>query len=71
VWSDGNGAYLRLVGRPRDDVIGRPVHRYLAGGPALSDREFAAALAARRVTGHAEVAGADGAIALAEGDVLG
>src|SRR3954454_19038531 len=57
---DGNGAYLRLIGRPRDDVIGRPVHRYLAGGPVLSDREFAAALAARRVTGEAELIGADG-----------
>jgi PAS domain S-box-containing protein len=57
---DGNGAYLRLIGRPRDEVIGRPVHRFLAGGPVLSDREFASLLAARRVTGEAELIGADG-----------
>jgi PAS domain S-box-containing protein len=58
---DCNGAYLRLSGRSRDAVIGHQVHRFLAGGPVLSDAEWAAALAARRVTGHAEIVASDGA----------
>jgi PAS domain S-box-containing protein len=57
---DGNGAYLRLVGRPRSEVVGRPVHAFLVGGPVLSDAEWTATLAARRVTGEAEVVTPDG-----------
>jgi PAS domain S-box-containing protein len=58
---DCNGAYLRLVGRSREELIGRPIHDVLAGGPVLSEREWTVALAARRVTGQAEVVAADGA----------
>jgi PAS domain-containing protein len=57
---DVNGAYLRLVRRPRDDVVGSAVHRFLAHGAVLSEAEWSAALAARRVTGEAEVLGGDG-----------
>jgi DNA-binding CsgD family transcriptional regulator len=57
---DVNGAYLRLVRRPRDDVVGWEVHRFLAHGAVLSEAEWSAALAARRVTGEAEVLVGDG-----------
>src|SRR4051794_12224341 len=57
---DCNGAYLRLVGRSSDELIGRPVHRVLAGGPVLSDGEWAVALAARRISGEAEIVDGDG-----------
>jgi PAS domain-containing protein len=56
---DVNGAYLRLVRRPRDDVIGWPVHRFLAHGAVRSEAAWSAALAAGRVTGEAEVLGGD------------
>lgn len=58
---DCNGAYVRLVGRSRDELIGRPIHRILAAGPVLTDSEWTVALAARRVSGQAEIVAADGA----------
>jgi len=56
-----NPAYLRLLGYARDDVIGRPVADFVAGGPLLSPAEWATALAAGRFHGEAEVVRADGA----------
>ena len=37
---DVNGAYLKLAGYPRDEVIGRPVWEYIAGGPLQTEREW-------------------------------
>jgi PAS domain S-box-containing protein len=55
-----NGAYLALLGYPRDALIGRPVHEFVSGGPRLSDREWRAELHKRRFTGVADLVCHDG-----------
>lgn len=57
---DVNGACLQLLGHPRVDVVGRPIWEFVAGGPVMRPREWAAALARRRFTGDAEMLRADG-----------
>jgi PAS domain S-box-containing protein len=56
---DVNGAYLKLLGHRRDDVIGRPVQRFVAVGPLYSPEEWAAALATHQFTGEVELVCAD------------
>jgi PAS domain S-box-containing protein len=58
---DVNGAYLQLLGYRRADVVGRPIYEFVAGGPLMTPQEWAAALARRRFSGEAEIAGSDGA----------
>jgi PAS domain S-box-containing protein len=57
---DANAPYLRLLGRGRADVIGRPVWEFVAGGPLLTPAQWQAALAAHRFQGEAEMVRADG-----------
>jgi PAS domain S-box-containing protein len=57
---DANGAYLRLFGYQRSAIIGRPIYRFIAGGPLLSPAEWKSALAAGRFTGEAEIICANG-----------
>ena len=57
---DANPAYLRLLGRTRDQVLGRHLWDFVAGGPALTPVEWKAALAAHRFHGEAEMVCADG-----------
>jgi PAS domain S-box-containing protein len=58
---DANGAYLKLVGRRRDEIIGRPIYEFVPGGrPQMSPAEWAAALAAGEFTGESEALSADG-----------
>jgi PAS domain S-box-containing protein len=57
---DANAAYLRLLGRTRDEVLGTHVWSFVAGGPLLTTSEWKAALAAHRFHGEAELVGADG-----------
>ena len=57
---DVNGAYLRLTGYKREDLIGRPIWEFVAGGPLLSQEQWAAALATRRFTGEAAMVCHDG-----------
>jgi PAS domain S-box-containing protein len=57
---DVNGAFISLLGYQRQTVVGRPVHRYLVGGPLLSPAEWKLALAAGRANGEAELLCADG-----------
>ena len=57
---DANPAYLRLLGRARDQVIGRHLWDFVAGGPLLTPSEWKAALAAHRFHGEAELVCADG-----------
>jgi len=52
---DANGAVLRLIGRRRDDVVGKPAHRLVVGGPLLSAEEWAARLAVGHFTGETEM----------------
>jgi PAS domain S-box-containing protein len=57
---DVNPALLRLLGRKREALIGRPVFGLVAGGPPASDEDWAGALASGRFSGEAELVHADG-----------
>lgn len=57
---DVNGAYLNLLGYKSDDLLGRPVREFIAGGPLVSDAEWAASLAARHFNGEAAMVCRDG-----------
>jgi PAS domain S-box-containing protein len=57
-----NGAYLRLLGYRRDQLVGRPVWEIVRDGPAVDDAEWTAALAERRFTGETELIAADGGV---------
>jgi PAS domain S-box-containing protein len=57
---DANGAMVRLVGRPRGAMTGRPIAEIVAGGPLVSEAEWQEWLAAGRFTGEATMLHADG-----------
>jgi PAS domain S-box-containing protein len=57
---DVNGAYLKLVGYPRDELIGKPVYRFVVGGPMASSAQWKAALHKHQFTGEVELVCADG-----------
>jgi PAS domain S-box-containing protein len=57
---DVNGAYLALLGHPREAIIGQPLWRFVAGGPRLTVAGWATMLAEGRATGDAELVRADG-----------
>ena len=59
---DANGAYLRLVGYPRDQLIGRPVYLHIVGGPRASPAEWDATLEEGRFTGETQLRCADGRV---------
>jgi len=56
---DANGAYLRLLGYGLQEILGRPIHRFVAHGPLASPEQWAAALDEGRFTGVAELVCAD------------
>jgi PAS domain S-box-containing protein len=57
---DVNGAFVMLLGHSREALVGRPISSIVAHGPLASPAEWAAALAAGRATGEAELLCADG-----------
>jgi PAS domain S-box-containing protein len=57
---DVNGAYLRLLGYRREQLVGRPVYAFIVGGPMASEAEWDEALRAGRFTGETDLRGADG-----------
>ena len=57
---DVNPAYVRLLGRSRDQVIGTHLWDFVVGGPLFSPAQWVAALAAHRFHGEAELIRADG-----------
>jgi len=57
---DANGAYLKLLGYRREQLIGRPIYRFMVGGPRLSRAEWQAALAKQQFSGEGELMSADG-----------
>jgi DNA-binding CsgD family transcriptional regulator len=55
-----NGAYLRLLDRSREAVIGRPLGSFVVGGPRVTQAQWDAELADGRANGEAELERADG-----------
>jgi PAS domain S-box-containing protein len=52
---DVNGAFIRLLGWGRDELVGHHVREFVHGGPRLTAEEWAAALARQRFSGEAEM----------------
>jgi PAS domain S-box-containing protein len=59
---DVNGAYLNLLGYRRDDVLGRPLWEFVAGGPTVSQARWQTLLAEPRISGEAGLVAADGTV---------
>jgi PAS domain S-box-containing protein len=57
---EANGAFLKLAGYGRDDMIGRPAHRFVVGGALFSPQEWVTKLAVSQFTGEMELLCADG-----------
>ncbi len=57
---DANGAYLKLLGYAREQLMHRPMYDFIAGGPLATTAEWEASLAAGHFTGEAELLPADG-----------
>ena len=57
---EANGAFLKLLGYARNDLVGKPGYSFVVGGPTLSAREWAERLAVGHFTGETELLGADG-----------
>lgn len=55
-----NGAYLRLLGYARDELIGRPVWELVEGGPRASAQEWDETIARGEFSGEAALVRADG-----------
>lgn len=55
-----NGAYLTLSGYRRSDIIGRPVHEHVAGGPLVTEREWRVLLRRDHFTGTADLVCSNG-----------
>jgi PAS domain S-box-containing protein len=58
---DVNGAWLKLLGYRREEMIGRPLFKFVVGGPQLSPAEWRELLATERFTGEGQLRSADGA----------
>jgi PAS domain S-box-containing protein len=56
---DANGAYLKLMGYRREQIVGRPVYQFVVGGPVATQQEWQASLREGRFTGEAELICAD------------
>jgi DNA-binding CsgD family transcriptional regulator len=56
---DANGAYLKLLGYRRGEIIDRPIYRFVVGGPLVSSAEWKAKLVTRNFTGEGELMCAD------------
>ena len=56
---DVNGAYLKLAGYTRDEVIGRPVWEFVAGGPRATERQWERAIARGELSGQTDLVCAD------------
>jgi PAS domain S-box-containing protein len=61
-----NGALLQLTGYKRAAIVGNPVHTLVEGGPLLSPREWAAALAREEFTGEVGLVCADGNVVVGQ-----
>ena len=50
-----NGAYLKLLGYQRREVLGQPIYRFIAGGPVMTEAEWHEALERKQFHGTAEL----------------
>src|SRR6476469_2882509 len=57
---DANGAYVKLLGYRREELIGRPFYDLVLGGPLASREQWLRALAAGSFSGEAPLRSADG-----------
>jgi len=57
-----NGAYLKLLGFPRAELIGRPHWELVPGGPVISTEEWRRTLLSGHFTGEARIKCADGGL---------
>jgi PAS domain S-box-containing protein len=57
---DVNGAYLKLLGYRREQLIDRPIYTFVLGGPRLSPEEWRATLALHEFSGEGTLVAADG-----------
>ncbi len=57
---DANGAYLKLLGYRREQIINRPIYAFNVDGPQMSPAEWRAAMAAGDFSGERELSAADG-----------
>jgi PAS domain S-box-containing protein len=60
VIADVNGAYVKLIGYRRKDLIGTPMHKYVLGGPIASPAQWKAALHKHEFSGEVELLPVDG-----------
>jgi PAS domain S-box-containing protein len=49
---DVNGAYLKLLGYGKEELIGRPIYEFVVGGPTLSPAEWRRTLQSGRFSGE-------------------
>jgi PAS domain S-box-containing protein len=56
---DVNGAWLKLLGYRRAEMIGRPLFNFVVGGPQLSAAEWRELLATQKFTGEGRLVAAD------------
>lgn len=54
-----NGALLGLLGHRRSELVGRPIYKFVAGGPAFTEREWRRLVGQRRFDGVADLVRAD------------
>ena len=57
---DANGAYLKLLGYRREQIVNRPVYTFNVGGPQMSSVAWRAAMATGEFSGDREILAADG-----------
>jgi DNA-binding CsgD family transcriptional regulator len=64
---DANGAYLRLLGYRREQIIHRPIYTFVVDGPLMSAAEWRTAMAAGQFSGEGELLAADGSTVAMQG----
>src|SRR5271166_440794 len=57
---DVNGAYLKLLGYRRQDIIDRPIYQFVVGGPQATPAEWEAAVRSGQFTGDGQLIAVDG-----------
>jgi PAS domain S-box-containing protein len=55
-----NAAFVRMLGRKRDALVGQHLYEFVAGGPLVTPAEWRHALAEGRFTGNAKLVHRDG-----------